>query len=252
MKMNNASTIIAVVDHSFDVILESMVGSTGYGWCLKSLPDGVELISTTNVPVRQGVAPVRQIFTFAALKPIKKGVLKFDLLCLHTLSRDIADHATYNVEIHDKKENDELANEIGGQKFLKGAGAMLHAGPAMPYGFPDSDKTALLLYGFPNADASCAASVIYSNANCLLKYGTPFGVSTDDSGCNLKYGFPVTPVIYKYGFPLTNASGGDIQVEEDANNCIVKYGTPGGVGTDQDCALKYGFPSIKYGFPSNK
>jgi len=164
------STIIGQVYQSFDLILESMVGSTGYGWCLKSMPAGIELISTENIPIRTGVAPVRQIFTFAALKPLKNGLIEFDLLFLPDLSREAADHAAFRIDIHDKDENDVLKNEIGGQKFLKSTGAMVHAKPAIPYGFVDSEK-AILLYGFPPG-SNCNVSVIHSDTNCLLKWDT--------------------------------------------------------------------------------
>lgn len=256
--ISNQSSVIAVVGHTFDIMLESMVNSTGYAWCLKSMPEGVALISTDEIPVRPGIAPVRQIFTFAALSPLKEGNLTFDLLCLFDLSRPVVDTVNYTVYIHAENENDSLVNELGVGKFLKGAGAMMHQKPVMPYGFPEAGKVHLMygfppaqLYGFPVPDSSCAANVIHSNNNCLLKYGSPFGVSSDEEGCTLKYGFPISQANYKYGFPLTNSEG-EIQVEEDAANCVVKYGTPGGIGTGDDCVLKYGFPSVKYGFPSNK
>jgi hypothetical protein len=249
------SNVIGQVGHSFDIILESMVGSTGYGWCLKHMPAGVELISTDNMPIRAGIAPTRQIFTFAAIKPLKRGTIEFDLLCLYDLSRESADHQIYLVDIHDKDENDALKNEIGGQKFLKGSGAMVHARPIPPYGFADSEKAILLygfppslLYGYPVPD-SCV-SVIESKNNCVLKYGNPFGVAVDEAECNLKYGYPVVkygyPPIYKYGFPMSKATGETFTVKEDAKNCIVKYGTPFGVADKaEDCTLKYGFPVQK-------
>jgi len=106
------SNIIGQVGHSFDIILESMAGSTGYGWCLKSMPSGVELISTDEMPVKKGIAPVRQIFTFAALKPLKNGLIEFDLLCLYNLCLEPADHASFQIDVHDKDENDALKNEI--------------------------------------------------------------------------------------------------------------------------------------------
>jgi len=249
------SNIIGQVGHSFDIILESMVGSTGYGWCLKAMPAGVELISTENMPIRAGIAPTRQIFTFAALKPMKDKLIEFDLLCLFDLSRDCADHAIFEVDIHDVDENDALKKEIGGHKFLKGSGAMVHARPIPPYGFADSEK-AILLYGFPPSPlygypvSDCSPSVIESKTNCLLKYGNPFGVAVDEAECNLKYGYPVVkygyPPIYKYGFPMSNTAGDTLSVKEDARNCIVKYGTPFGVANnDEDCVLKYGFPVKK-------
>jgi hypothetical protein len=251
-----ASTIIGQVDHSFDIILESMVGSTGYGWCLKSLPSGIELISTDQMPVRTGIAPERQIFTFAPLKPLKKGSIEFDLLCLFDLSRESADHVTFLIDIHDKEENDVLKNEIGGHKFIKGSGVMVHAKPIQPYGFANPEKAIplygfppTLLYGYPSV-SDCATSVIHSNANCVLKYGNPFGIAVEASECNLKYGYPLMkygyPPIYKYGFPLSNTAGGSFVVKEDAKNCVVKYGTPGGIAKNPgDCVLKYGFPIAK-------
>lgn len=253
-KSKTNSYIIGQVGHSFDIILESMVGSTGYGWCLKALPDGIELMSTSDMPVRAGIAPTRQIFTFAALKPMKHMAIKFDLLCLYDLSQPAADEATYEIDVHDVDENDALKKEIGGQRFLKGSGAMVHARPVPPYGFADSEKAVLLygfppypLYGYPIPDL--APSIIESKTNCLVKYGNPFGVAVDEAECNLKYGYPVVkygyPPVYKYGFPLSNVKGETIEVKEDTKNCILKYGTPFGVANNEkDCVLKYGFPVI--------
>ncbi len=248
----NNSYIIGQVGHSFDIILESMVSSTGYGWCLKQMPQGIELISTGNMPMQPGITSVRQIFTFAAVKPLKKGLIEFELLCLYDLLRETADHVTYKIDIHDENEDDALKNEIGGSRFLKGSGAMVHAKPIPPYGFADSDDV-IALYGFPPSLLYgyplefCGSRVIESKNNCILKYGNPFGVATDESECNLKYGYPAMkygyPPIYKYGFPMSNASGDKFRVKEDARNCVVKYGTPKGIANkEEDCTLKYGFP----------
>jgi hypothetical protein len=251
------NTIISQIGTSFDIILESAVGSTGFGWCLKSIPAGVELMAIDHVPIKP-ILPgsgVRQIFTFVAVNPLKEGVIEFDLLRLTHPHCQIADSATYHIVVHDDDENDALKNEIGGQKFLRGSGAMVHARPIPPYGFADSEK-AILLYGFPPSPlygyppADCGPSVIESKTNCMLKYGNPFGVAIDAAECNLKYGYPLMkygyPPIYKYGFPMSNASGEVLTVKEDPKNCIVKYGTPGGVAnTPGDCRLKYGFPVQK-------
>lgn len=251
--MNN--TIICTVSNTFDIILESQVASTGFGWCLKSIPEGVELASIHKVSMDQHISPgckERNIFTFVAVKPLKGGTITFDLLRLTHPECQIADTATYIVEVHDKDENDELKKEIGETRFVKGTGAMLHARPITPYGFADAEKIHLmygfppsLLYGYPvpNLDPS----VIESKTNCNVKYGNPFGIAVEDSECYLKYGFPVIkygyPPIYKYGFPISSSAGKNLSVKEDAQNCIVKYGTPFGVaGKPEDCTLKYGFP----------
>jgi hypothetical protein len=249
------NVIICTVSTSFDIILESQVGSTGFGWCLKSIPAGVELAAIDIIPLGQHISPgskERTIFTFVAVKPLKEGIIGFDLLKLTYPHCEIADTINYTVYVHDEDENDVLKKEIGGQKFVKGAGAMVHAKPIPPYGFTDPGK-AILLYGFPVNPLygypvpSCGPNVLESKANCLLKYGNPFGVATDEAECNLKYGYPVVkygyPPIYKYGFPMSNSTGKVLTVKEDAQNCIVKYGTPFGVANKaEDCTLKYGFP----------
>ncbi len=249
------NVIICTIGTSFDIILESQVGSTGFGWCLKSIPEGVELADIGSLPLSQHVSPgckERQVFTFVAVKPLKEGSIAFDLLRLTHPVCEIADTVTYTVYVHDEDENDVLKKEIGGQKFVKGAGAMVHAKPVQPYGFADAEK-AILLYGFPvnplygYPSVGYSPSFIESATNCMVKYGNPFGVAADDAECNLKYGYPVVkygyPPIYKYGFPLNDASGKTFTVKEDAQNCIVKYGTPFGVANKpEDCTLKYGFP----------
>ena len=249
------NVIITTIGTSFDIILESQVGSTGFGWCLKAIPAGVELAAIENVSLSEHISlgcKTRQIFTFVAVSPLKEGEIEFDLLRLTHPHCQIADTVTYHVYVHDEDENDALKKEIGGQKFVKGAGAMVHARPIPPYGFADSEKAILLygfppspLYGYPPPDSGI--SVIESRTNCMLKYGNPFGVAVDEAECNLKYGYPVVkygyPPIYKYGFPMTKVSGEQYTVKEDAQNCIVKYGTPYGVANKaEDCVLKYGFP----------
>jgi hypothetical protein len=249
------NVIICTIGTSFDIILESQVGSTGFGWCLKSIPDGVELAAIESFPLGQHVFPgckERQVFTFVAVKPLKEGCIAFDLLRLTHPVCEIADTVIYTVYVHDEDENDVLKKEIGGQKFVKGAGAMVHAKPVQPYGFADAEK-AVYLSGSPvpspngYLSTSDGPSFIESATNCMVKYGNPFGVATDEAECTLKYGYPVVkygyPPIYKYGFPLNDASGKTLTVKEDAQNCIVKYGTPFGVANKpEDCILKYGFP----------
>lgn len=257
--MSNA--IICTVSNTFDITLESQVASTGFGWCLKSLPDGLELASIQTVPFDQHISPgskSRTIFTFVAVKTLKKGIIAFDLLRLTHPECQIADTATYTVYVHADDENDELKKTLGENTFIKGTSAMVHSHPIQPYGFTDPGK-AILLYGFPPVHplygypvSNCGGpSVIESKANCQLMYGNPFGVATDDAECNLKYGYPVVkygyPPIYKYGFPMSDSTGNVLSVkDDDAQNCIVKYGTPFGVAkNDEDCILKYGFPVQK-------
>lgn len=245
MTKENNSSIIASVNHTFDIILESMLGSTNYGWSLKSMPDGVALLSTEIVPIRTGISPVRQIFTFAALEPVKDGIIEFAMLCMSNPSSLPADTATYHIYIHAEDENDALEKVIGSSKFLKGSGTVNHFKPIPLYGFPMESRT-IMPYGFPKPADTAQVNVVHSKNNCLLKYGTPWGVTEVEADCNLKYGFPVNMPIYKYGFPMTNQAGEEFEVVHDDKNCIVKYGFPGGIGAlDKHCTMLYGFPKKK-------
>lgn len=249
-KKPSECVLLVQAGQSFDIVLESMVGSTGYGWCLKNMPPEIVLISTFTTPIHAGVSPVRQGFTLGAIKSCRCAQLEFEMLCLFDLLREPADYATYPIEIYEPTSDDALKNEIGSQKFLNLGGTMVHNRPVPPYGFANPDKIHVL-YGFPPPEA-CSPTVIASTKNCLLKYGNPFGVATEESDCRLKYGYPAPkygyPPSYKYGFPLTNAAGKTLVVKENPLRCLVKYGTPYGVANKADeCLLKYGFPEA----PSN-
>jgi len=237
--------LLVQAGQSFDIVLESMMGSTGYGWCLKSMSPEIVLISTFTNPIHAGVSPVRQGVTFGAVKLSRCAQIEFEMLCLFDLTREPADCATYQIEIYDHAADDALKNEIGSQKFLSLGGMMVHHRPVPPYGFANSDKIHVL-YGFPPPEA-CNPTVIASTKNCILKYGNPFGVANEEADCRMKYGYPVLkygfPPNYKYGFPLTNSDGKTMIVKENPGRCLVKYGTPLGVARKaEDCTLKYGFP----------
>ncbi|MCP4218497.1 MAG: protease inhibitor I42 family protein [bacterium] len=237
------SAIHAVVGTPFDIYLQSMEGSTGYGWYLAGMPEGLILMGLKKEPVYPppAIGPIREIFTFM---PVKKGeyTLDFSLLRIWEPAKP-ADHKEYHVVAAEEQETD-LEKHMSADKFVPYSAHMAHAGPIQPYGFP-FDLTAKLpeiiwpLYGYP-IDRN-AVSVVENAEKCVVMYGTPWGIAKDADQCTLKYGFPLGDendlenIILKYGFPS--------KVVEDKKNCVIKYGTPGGIGiNEKNCTLKYGFP----------
>jgi hypothetical protein len=258
----------AAIGESFDIHLQSMQGSTGYGWYLSGLPEGVVLlgVTTSSIYSQPIVGPTRQTFTFVGLTTIESN-LEFRLLAPWKPTEP-ADRKVFALYIG-KEQADELEAEMGSAKFVSRSAYTVNMPAVMPYGFPDEPSLrkhgiVFPLYGFPTTGGEPKVNVIESIENCVLKYGVPGGIS-DAEHCTLKYGFPVNleqeakDVLIAYGFPPTGGGGpvvttmqSDMSSSEwkmdnaDESNCVVKYGTPGGIATNSaDCTLKYGFPVQK-------
>ncbi|HEX2954730.1 MAG TPA: protease inhibitor I42 family protein [Bacillota bacterium] len=58
----------ATVGQPLQITLQSMVGSTGYGWYLSQLNGGVVLSSAEIQATAPGIAPVNHIFNFLAVE----------------------------------------------------------------------------------------------------------------------------------------------------------------------------------------
>lgn len=251
--------IHACVGESFEVALYAQPGSTGYGWHLAAMPEGIVLLGIVQAavpPVCPG-SQCRQTFTFAATHETK-GILTFELL-RPWIPTQPADTRNFNLTITSVQGvQSDLENLAGGRRFAAVETFRSHLPPAVPYGFPDPDNRGVVrtpqgpvwpLYGFPAENgANAQPHVIESGTNCMVKYGFPWGVSTDPEACVLKYGFPLgaggEQVGLMYGFPRTEAGcSTPVTIRENPENCVVKYGFPQGIAADpKDCTLKYGFP----------
>lgn len=244
-KKNDLPVIHAVVGTPFEIYLQSMEGSTGYGWYLAGMPEGLVLLGIKKDPVYPppAIGPTREVFTFVAIEK-NTFTLDFRLLRIWEPTKP-ADEKEYLVRAEpEPKTAGDLEKHLGADKFVPYAAHMTHAGPITPYGFPHDlgEKIPDIvwpLYGYP-IDRN-VVSVVEDASRCILMYGVPWGVVKDPGQCILKYGFPIGSddelenVVLKYGFPN--------KVVEDKNNCVIKYGTPGGIAKDpKNCTLKYGFP----------
>ena len=94
-----ANEMVVFQGKSFSVGLQSMLGSTAYGWCLTGLPKGVVLlnIETEKVQSPNTVAPIIQKFWFVAVSETdKKAEIEFTMMNFTNLS---ATDQKHNVSI---------------------------------------------------------------------------------------------------------------------------------------------------------
>ena len=236
-----ANEMVVLQGQSFSIELQSMLGSTNYGWTLTKLPQGIALLSTETAPTAAGITPVVQRFWFGAVSATEdKAELEFTLVNLSDISATKKTHTVLVNVI--PSDSDEFA------KFSENSDATIRAvsSPAMPYGLVLGTAEAALKYGYPCGVNDVALKYGYPCGvnDIALKYGYPCG--TQEAA--LKYGYPcgVNDVALKYGYPcgaqdaaLNREAAMIYGFKSSANEAALKYGYPCGVN---DVALKYGYP----------
>jgi len=279
-------TIVAYQGKFFSVTLQSMLGSTNYGWCLTNMPEGVVLFGIENVPTTPGIGPVNQVFYFGVtdVPENPEVVLNFKMYCLSDFSKSGEEVAVnvklvpYNKDNGDANtfvtysENSAVYNAQIPYGFVFNKPEVIYGYPIqdnanLKYGYPCQDN-ANLKYGYPCQDNANLKYGYPCQDNANLKYGYPcqdnanlkYGYPCQDNA-NLKYGYPCqdTPVL-KYGYPCqdnANLTYGyrcqDIVNVAYGYRCqdtpVLKYGYPCG----SDIRPDYGYPScipLKYGYPN--
>ena len=207
----------------FTVELLSNLGSTNYGWCISSLPEGIIVMGAENIHIGEGRSITRlQRFYFGVVSSKEILVdIKFTMNNCSDLTQ-VAEEFTAKVRIVPCNSSDFVSYSEN------------IANTAIPYGLvylSDGMQDANLKYGYP-----CNMQDIN------LKYGYPCGVQD----ANLKYGYPCSmqDTNLKYGYPCgvqdANSKYGYSCSMQDTN---LKYGYPCGV---QDANLKYGYPCLEY------
>lgn len=200
---------------TFTVELQSMFGSTNYGWCVSSMPEGVILVGAENQPAVYGRAPVIQRFYFGAVSGDDPNLeIKFVLTCLTDLTK-VENEYTAKVRIipGDSEEfvsfSENAAKAAIPYGFVYGGDSVVKYGypfgaedTNLKYGYPCGVQDANLKYGYPCSMEN--AGVVYgyrcSAEDVNLKYGYSCGVQD----ANLKYGYPcmeLTKDARPYGYP---------------------------------------------------
>jgi hypothetical protein len=147
-------TINAIVGQPVQINLQSMAGSTGYGWYLTKLEGGLALSSVSIVPTAPGIAPVSHQFSFIAITA-GTFTISFSLLAPWRPDEE-ADNETYTVTITAPKKSakEDIEAGMAGREFLRAASATV--------GQPVSDVSAVLKYAAPMVQSVQPQSLIYA------------------------------------------------------------------------------------------
>jgi hypothetical protein len=188
------NAIQAYQGKDFTITLQSMTGSTGYGWCLTKLPAGFALVSTDVIaPTPYAVGPVNQVFNFFALEAPEEAEAFVEFTSVRYFDPSQTGEKL-SIAVTVIPYND----LVGLDGFVKYSENTATYSPVV------------VAYGFPCNQGAMGAA----GSDAAFKYGYPCAVAGVDScGAPVKYGFPCAAVnsvnIDKYGFPF------------------VKYGYPG-------------------------
>ena len=238
-----SQSIVVSQGATFVVELQSMLGSSNYGWCLSSLPKGVILVGTevVRLPSSHPIGPVNQKFYFGAYSCDQTLTLEFVMTAPSCLE-DIKDTYTVDVQIVP-------ADKQQFVPYSENAVANVKYG----YACADQDQTPVVKYGYPCADQMP-----------VVKYGYPCADQTPV----MKYGYPDQPPVMKYGYPCGyNDAAGQVNQPFLRNSCAPDnqpFLRNSGAPTDQPflrndrdamkTAMPYGMVYVtnsveKYGFP---
>ncbi len=216
--MSESQKIDVTVGQQVAITLQSMVGSTGYGWYLTSLGDGLALsCASTCHDANEMMGPVDHVFEFLA---VKEGVvtLEFKLIAPWKVG-DSADITTYEVTIAESKRSaaEELDSALGGRKFSPTSSVSYDSSVVLKYAPPIMMKYA------PPVMVKYAPPVMMKYAPpVMMKYAPPV---------MMKYAPPVMmkyapPVMMKYDVP--SSRGGACMSSDDCCQPALHtmYGVP--------------------------
>lgn len=74
--------MVVLEGKTFSIELQSMLGSSGYGWCLAGLPEGIILLGEDRIAAGPAVLPTLQKFYFGVSSAEEaEGELTFVMAC---------------------------------------------------------------------------------------------------------------------------------------------------------------------------
>lgn len=95
----------------FSIELQSMVASTGFGWCLSGLPEGIVLVGTDCAPAAVGIGPAIQKFCFWNASAPEETEVKIDFILVNLIKmEETAQKHSVSVKIK-KRSPEEPSNE---------------------------------------------------------------------------------------------------------------------------------------------
>lgn len=212
------------IGQMFDISLESMMGSTGYGWELSELTGPVNLIGISIIPSSSGIiSPVNQVFHLRGIA-VGEATVSFVLTAAWKVEEPV-NKVTYNItvtEVQKPAEDDlKLKGYVAPPKVsVRDQQPVIPpyaSQPPMPdYGMPCSDLWQRFYYGVLPQNLAANDPRVYYGVCCppssslqqdpRLYYGIPCATTQADP--RLYYGVccapdandcQMPPQVYKYG-----------------------------------------------------
>jgi hypothetical protein len=170
------------VGQVIDISLESMMGSTGYGWELSELTGPISLLGITIVPSSTAqIGPVTQVFTFKA-RGTGEAKISFILTAAWKLEKPIEEvHFTIHIVETNKVTEDDLKIKgfVAAPKASVRENAVIPPynvqPPVLEYGIPCADMWQRLYYGVLPQNLATADPRLYYGVCCDPSTVTSFG-----------------------------------------------------------------------------
>lgn len=209
----------------FTVDIQSMFGSTNYGWCLTSLPSGIVLMAAENIT--SGMGPVTQRFYFGAVSSEVINVdIQFSLICWSDFTQTV-DSCTVHVRIIP---SDSVNYTPYSENANASYGCSCNETPSLKYGFPCEQVSI--------GNAAMPYGVMYNGSNVGAStpiFANNVGASTPIFGNNVGTNTPIfannvgtnTPIFKNSAVGNTPIFGSSVPAVAYGYPPVLKYGFPG-------------------------
>ncbi|VVS94680.1 protease inhibitor I42 family protein [Desulfoluna spongiiphila] len=159
--MSQAKSVTAIVGQPLQIVLQSNVGSTGYGWYLSSLDGGIALFGSCVTPASSAYGgPSNHAFDFLALK---EGTYKVEFILIAPWRLDEpAQTETYEIEIKapSKTAADDIEEAMQSQRFTSADAVSPESGPSMVLKYATPMASPVLKYAAPMAGMDASATML--------------------------------------------------------------------------------------------
>lgn len=177
--MSQTKNVTAIVGQPLQIVLQSNVASTGYGWYLSALDGGIALYGSCVTPISSVCGgPSNHAFDFVALKA---GSYKAEFILVAPWRMDApAQTETYEIEIKApaKTAAEDIEEAMKTQRFTSADAVSPESGPSMVLKYATPMASPVLKYAAPMGSA-------------VLKYAAPMAAGLEASQPVIVYAAPM-------------------------------------------------------------
>ncbi len=246
--MSYVQEMVAYEGKVFQVNLQSMLGSSPYGWALSNLPEGIvlEAVETSRLAAENTIGPVVQSF-YLGVTAVKEYNVKLTFLLLCSFApKKVIDSCTVNLRIVPENANQFATYSDNAVAEDPAVNARNAADPIqIKYGFPCVMQDSALMYGFNCAQPAAVAvdyGLVDSSAGDVANSAMPYGYI---SSAVHKYGYPcVMQSDSLYGMSFNCVNNNQSQEDTPPVRKTTPFISPGSPFVDT-AQMKYGYPTCQ-------